>query len=160
MKKIVPFILLLISISIISFVLGRSNYGITGFSIADFQNEIEIKSPNNYIKDSKIKIFKNKVSIYVNDTYKANFDNTHSMEPTIDQYSTGIEIEPKSKEDIHVGDIISYTNDDNITIIHRVVFIGNDPDWYVITKGDNNPQNDPGKIRYSEINRILIGILY
>ena len=160
MKNIIPFVLLLISISIISFILGRSNYGITGYSIADFQKDNEITSPSDRVNDSKIKIFKNKVSIYLNDTFKANFNNTHSMEPTLDQYSTGLEIEPTSKEDIHVGDIISYSTKDNTTVIHRVVFIGYDPEWYVLTKGDNNSQNDPGKVRFSNINRILIGILY
>ena len=31
---------------------------------------------------------------------------------------------------------------------------------YFIMKGDNNPTSDPGKVRFSQMNRVLIAIIY
>ena len=69
---------------------------------------------------------------------------------------------PKSSDEIKIGDIISYgTHYNDDIIIHRVTKIGKDAEgWYAIAKGDNNAISDPEKIRFSQVKRILVGILY
>jgi len=32
--------------------------------------------------------------------------------------------------------------------------------WYAIVKGDNNPRPDPNKVRFNQIKRILVMIIY
>jgi hypothetical protein len=122
----------------------------------------EKSSPTDRIKDYNIKAFDDKIVIYVKNPYVAKFADTGSMEPVLDRKSTGIEITPKSSDEIKAGDIISYKqkNSDD-TIIHRVVKIGEDSEgWYAVTKGDNNNANDFEKVRFSQVKRILVGILY
>lgn len=127
------------------------------FGLSDEKN-----SPSDRIKDYNILANDEKIVVYVHDPYLAKFTDTHSMEPVLDKKSTGIEITPKSDSEIKVGDIISYKPmDSEDVIIHRVVKIGKDSEgWYAVAKGDNNPSNDPGKIRFSQVKRILVGILY
>tara|TARA_Y100000310_G_scaffold219247_1_gene220643 strand:+ start:10642 stop:11136 length:495 start_codon:yes stop_codon:yes gene_type:complete len=158
-------LLLIFTVALMAFFLGRSTSSITGFSTFDLDDPLSMfnstsTAPEDRIQTADIRILKDKLVIYVNDTYIANFTNTGSMEPTFSQNSQGIEIKPQSSKDIKVGDIVSYTNPDQETIIHRVIKIGNDPEWFAITKGDNNNINDPQKVRFNQINRILIGILY
>lgn len=45
--------------------------------------------------------------------------------------------------------------------VHRVVDIGNDNTGiYFTTKGDNYYKEDPDKVRFSQIEGIVVGILY
>ena len=45
--------------------------------------------------------------------------------------------------------------------VHRVIKIGNDKDGiYFTTKGDNFWQEDPDKVRFSQVEGIVVGILY
>ena len=155
-KNIIIIISLIIVVSL-SFFLGRSSPNITGLAILEPNSENT--TPSDRIKDNSIRAFENRIVIYINDSYLANFTDTHSMEPVLDKKSTGIEVVPDSSNEIRVGDIISYTNNNEI-IIHRVVKIGYDPEWYAITKGDNNPTNDPERVRFNQVKRILVGILY
>ena len=84
---------------------------------------------------------------------------TNSMDPTLDAESKVITIRPQSPDEIIVGDIISFRFGD-IVIIHRVIETGYDSEgWYAITKGDNNAFDD-GKIRWEQVERLLIGIIY
>lgn len=118
-------------------------------------------SPADRLKDYSIKIYDDKITVFVKNPYLAKFTDTHSMEPVLGSKSTGIEIIPGSESDIKEGDIVSYAGSADEVIIHRVIKIGNDAEgWYAITKGDNNTGNDPGKIRFNQIKRILVGILY
>jgi Fe-S-cluster formation regulator IscX/YfhJ len=32
--------------------------------------------------------------------------------------------------------------------------------WYAIFKGDNNPIRDPSKVRFSQIRRIVVAVIY
>ena len=127
-----------------------------------FESPAPKSSPADRVKDYNIKVFDDKVIIYVKDPYIAKFADTHSMEPVFDKKSTGLEIIPKSSAEIKIGDIISYgTNYSDDILIHRVVKIGQDTEgWYAITKGDNNSSSDPEKIRFSQVKRILVGIIY
>jgi hypothetical protein len=89
------------------------------------------------------------------------FTNTNSMDPLIDEGSQALQIVPLSEKDIAVGDIISYDSGQYGVIIHRVVKIDKDDQgWYAIAKGDNNPVADPFKVRFKQIRRVLVGVLY
>ena len=127
-----------------------------------FQEGIEKYSPSDWIKEDQIKVYNDRVIIDLKDAEWASFTDTNSMDPVLDETANAIEIIPKSTEDIHVGDIISYNSDyADGTIIHRVIKIGKDnKGWYCIVKGDNNQNPDPGKIRFSQIKRILVAIIY
>lgn len=127
-----------------------------------FQEGVERDSPSDWIKEDQIKVYNDKVIINLRDAEWASFTDTNSMDPLIDEKANAIEIIPKSVDDIHVGDIISYKSDyADGTIIHRVIKIGNDDKgWYCIVKGDNNQSPDPGKIRFNQIKRILVAIIY
>jgi len=89
------------------------------------------------------------------------FTNTNSMDPLIDEGSQALQIVPLSERDINVGDIISYDSGKYGIIIHRVVKIDKDDQgWYAIAKGDNNPVADPFRVRFTQIRRVLVGVLY
>ena len=80
------------------------------------------------------------------------------MEPVLNKNSISLEIEPLIYE-IDVGDIISYKHE-GLIIIHRVVSIGDDGEWFAITKGDNNLEIDPYKVRFENVKGLVVGILY
>ncbi len=127
-----------------------------------FQDGIEKDSPGDWIKEDQIKVYNNKVIINLKDAEWASFTNTNSMDPVLDEKANAIEIIPKSTYDIRVGDRVSYKSDyAEGTIIHRVIKINKDNNgWYCIVKGDNNQSPDPGKIRFNQIKRVLVAIIY
>lgn len=125
-------------------------------------NNSDMPSPFDRISEEHIKIYSDRVIIYINNPEWAGFDDTNSMDPVIDKGANAIQIIPESTDDIHVGDIISYESEyaDGV-IIHRVISIGSDEEgWYCIAKGDNNPSQDPGKIRFNQIKKVLVAIIY
>lgn len=70
---------------------------------------------------------------------------TESMEPTISKNSY-IMFSYATFDSVDEGDIIVYHNDeDNIFVVHRVVDKNNET-GVIITKGDNNPIEDPLEI--------------
>ena len=81
------------------------------------------------------------------------------MDPVIDETAHAIQRIPQSTDEIQVGDIISYEYGENI-VIHRVVETGNDGEWFARTRGDNNAFNDPQKVRFDQVKRILVAIIY
>lgn len=122
----------------------------------------EKASPGDHISEDSIHVYDNKVILDLKDAHWSSFTDTNSMDPTFDAGANGLEIKPASSDDIKVGDIVSYQSDyaDGI-IVHRVISTGNDENgWYAIIKGDNNPSQDPGKIRFSQIFGIVVGVLY
>jgi len=126
------------------------------------RGNIELQSPQDHIKQEAIHVFNNKIIIDVEDASWSTFTDTNSMDPFIDTGANGLEIKPTRFSQIKVGDIISYKpTGKNSLVIHRVVATGTDSKgWYAKTKGDNNPTLDPGKIRFSQINGVLIGVIY
>jgi len=122
----------------------------------------EIPSPNDWVKESQIGVYSNQVILDIKDAQWATFTDTHSMEPVISARANAIEIVPKSADEIKVGDIASYQSlYADGTIIHRVIEKNTDADGaYFIMKGDNNPSPDPGKIRFSQIKRVVVAIVY
>lgn len=122
----------------------------------------EVSSPSDWIKENQIFVYNDKIIINLKDAEWAAFTDTNSMDPIIDSSANGIEVIPKSEKEINVGDIASYKSDyaDGI-IIHRVIQKGADKDGvYFIMKGDNLPNPDPGKIRFKQIQRVLVAVIY
>ena len=127
------------------------------------ENEnVDLPSPHSRIGIDQISVYDNEVILKVNDAKWAFFTDTKSMEPVIDSTSKAIEIIPNYEQDIHVGDIVSYQPDYNTGLVtHRVIETGYDSlGWYAILKGDNNENVDPGKVRFNQVKRILVAIIY
>ena len=119
------------------------------------EGPIERNSPSDWVKESQIEMRPDGVFIHLNNPQWAIFADTNSMDPVFDAGSHAIQVFPSSKNDISVGDIISYNSEMGFSIIHRVTQISEDEEgWYAITKGDNNPVADPWKIRFSQITRV------
>ena len=119
-------------------------------------------SPYDWISEGKITVNKDKVIIDLENAVWSKFTDTNSMDPVIDKGANAIQIIPKDISDVHVGDIVSYDSKyADGTIIHRVIEIGyDDKGWYCIMKGDNNKNQDPGKVRFNQIKRITVAIIY
>lgn len=129
---------------------------------AEIINGKEKPSPQNRIKEKDVRIFNNEVIIKIDNAEWREFIDSNSMDPFIDEGTATIEIKPKNEEEIKTGDIISYNIDGiDYALVHRVVEIGNDEEGiYFITKGDNYYKNDPYKIRFGQIEGVVVGVLY
>ena len=125
-------------------------------------NGEEKESPADRIKDSDVNVFSNSVRIDIKNAKWRKYIDSNSMDPLIDKGTTTIEIKPKYASEIKVGDIIAYdVGGYDYAFVHRVVKIGNDVEGvYFVTKGDNYWQEDPDKVRFSDIEGIVVGILY
>lgn len=118
-------------------------------------------SPADHIKENQIRVEGEKVIITIKNAKLARFADTNSMDPLLDENSNAIQIVPGSPDDIQLGDIISYNSKDGDVIIHRVVEISEDDEGiFYIAKGDNNPRPDEEKIRFWQVRRITVGIIY
>lgn len=122
----------------------------------------EIASPMDRISEDQILVTNEKVVINLKGAEWASFTDTNSMDPVIDAGAHAIEIIPVSASQIQVGDIVAYESEyAEGTIIHRVVYKGEDEKGiYFVLKGDNNPISDPGKIRFDQIKRVVVAIIY
>lgn len=84
---------------------------------------------------------------------------TNSMDPVLDAGDTALG-EKTTRDDLQPGDIITYYAQDGDLIIHRIQEIGEDGQgWYTIVKGDNNDLPDP-KVRWEQVDKVIVGILY
>jgi len=122
----------------------------------------ELESPYDHIGEDQIHVYKDRVVIDLEDAMWARFTNTNSMDPIFDSEANTLELRPEKVSDIHVGDVISYRPEGNDgLVVHRVVEINVDGDgWYAIVKGDNIANPDPGKVRFNQINGVLVAIIY
>ncbi|MBI5881142.1 hypothetical protein HZB90_03360 [archaeon] len=132
------------------------------FSFVPFLKSPERVSPGDHLKESQIHVYDDRVVIDAPGATWASFTDTNSMDPFFDDNSNSIELAPKSPDTVNPGDIISYRSSiTNDLIVHRVISKGVDSDGvFYIVKGDNNPTQDPEKIRFGQIHGVLIGILY
>jgi len=159
----------LIKISII-FLLGFLSANLVGFYFV-YGSEMPLglfnlsfnaennSAPFDFVKESQIQVFEDKIVINIDGASISRYAPTGSMLPVLDQGSNGIRIVPKSESDIHIGDIITFEQD-NMLIIHRVVKIGSDTEGvYFITRGDNNNIDDE-KIRFNDIKYLTIGVIW
>jgi len=120
----------------------------------------EISSPKDRISREQIKVYSNQVILDIENPMWASFADTNSMDPFIDAGANSIEIKPKTPQDIEIGDIISYHYRGDL-IVHRVIDIGTDDQGlYFTVKGDNNSQPDPAKIRFDQVNGVLVAVIY
>jgi hypothetical protein len=119
-------------------------------------------SPYDRIQENQIHVMDNTVVIEITDPEWSKFTDTNSMDPVLDYGANAIHIVPQSESEIHVGDIVAYQSEyAEGTLIHRVIEINEDEDGTFYTlKGDNNPQPDPGRVRFSQIKRVLVAIIY
>lgn len=122
----------------------------------------EMPSPYDWIQERDVHLYPDRVVIKLDNPQWSTYTDTNSMDPVIDESSHGIQIIPTSPRDVHIGDIISYQPDDfDGVLIHRVISVGNDAQgWYAVVKGDNNPYPDPNKVRFDQIRRVLVMIIY
>jgi signal peptidase I len=116
-------------------------------------------APGNWIEEDQIHIYENIVVIDIEDASLSKYAPTGSMRPVLDKDSNGIRIIPESEEQIDVGDIITFEQD-NQFIVHRVIEKGEDEKGvYFVTKGDNNNVTD-GKIRFEDIRYVTIMMIW
>lgn len=148
-----------------SFIIGYSfspDYSNNSFQIplsGAFQTDIS--SPSDHISNQDVLFYNDKIVLNIEEATYSYFADTKSMDPLIDSNTIGIEVKPSSEDEIEIGDIIAYESEKGITIIHRVIKINEDSEGnYYITKGDNNLFADNEKIRFDQIEGILVGVLY
>jgi hypothetical protein len=117
-------------------------------------------SPGDHIAEQSIQVYEDRVVISLDDARWATFADTNSMDPVFDAGNNAIQIVPSSPDQIQVGDIISFRSGGRV-IIHRVVEKNIDQNgWYFITQGDNNNVPDPGKVRFEDVTRLTVAIIY
>lgn len=142
-------VLLLISVTVVSFQLPAS-----------FLSATEIDSPGDWIKEEQIKVYQDKVVLQIPQTTGVKFADTNSMDPFLDTGANALEIKPESAEAIKVGDVISYKTKSG-TFIHRVVDVSEDKKGkYFLVKGDNNAMPDLVKVRFTDIEGVLVAVIY
>lgn len=164
-KHIIGYSIMLISLS---FLLGLIVNNLIPISADNTQQPISVFttperiSPNDWIAENQIRVFNDQIILNIPNASWARFTDTNSMDPLFDIDSNTIEIKPEKVSDLKVGDIISYESRVlGITIIHRIVDIGEDNDGiYFVTKGDNNIYKDPEKVRFEQIKGVVVGIIY
>ena len=121
----------------------------------------ERKSPSNRVELDDLKLYRNQVRIYMDDLTIAQFNDTNSMDPFIDETAHAIQKNVTSKDDLFIGDIVAYEDSEGYLILHRIVDISEDENgWYAIFKGDNNAFVDYNKVRFEQLKYIVIGIFY
>ncbi len=134
---------------------------LTGFVTA-FSGAQERSGPKDRVLESAIAVYGDRVVLDIQQAQWSTFTDTNSMDPVLDQGANAIQIVPQSADEIEIGDIISYEPEGfEGIIIHRVVDKGEDEQGvYFIAKGDNLPTSDPGRIRFEQIKRVVIAIIY
>lgn len=119
--------------------------------------------PADRVGEDQIRVLQDKVIIDVQNVQWASFADSKSMHPFLFPGANALQLTPDSPDDIQIGDVITYVDslDPNRFVIHRVVYVSEDNQgWYCIVKGDHNVVSDPGKIRFEQIDRVLIGVIY
>lgn len=146
-----------LSIILIGFISSAFLMGLyLGLNYSDYPKH----APSNYLNQSQIHLTNNSFCVDVENPSMTAYASTGSMIPTIDENTNGIRITPKNESEINVGDLITYIRDGDM-IIHRVIKIGHDEEgWYAILLGDNNQGHIDGKVRFSNITKKTIALIY
>jgi len=151
-------ILIILFVNMFIIILLNNSGVFSGFFLLG-QNDEVLNAPFDFISEDDISVYEDKIIIEIENYTLSRYDSSESMIPVFGESATGVGIKPNSKDDIHVGDIISFRQED-IMIVHRVVEKGiDDKGYFFITKGDNNILGD-GKIRFSEIDSVLVALIY
>ena len=118
-----------------------------------------VEAPSDFIELGQIKVYDDRVVIYVDDASLSRYAPTGSMVPVLDEGSNGIRVPVYGSDDIEIGDIVSFDKD-GVLIVHRVIEKGTDSEGvYFITKGDNNNMSD-GKVRFEDIEYKTVGVIW
>jgi len=157
--------LLIASVMILAFLTGfLSSYAIN-YVYIDKEKPFLIgfgnisEEPSDWIKEQDIKVYDDKIIIYVKNALLSRYADTGSMLPVLGKYTSGIKIIPNSAEQIQIGDIISFESGNKL-IVHRVIDKGKDEKGvYFVTKGDNNNETD-GKIYFPQVKYVTVGLIY
>ena len=153
-SKIIIVLLILIFLSITVISLTDKQIPFNFFSAQ------ELSSPSDWIKEEQIKVFKDKVILDIPGATWAKFTDTNSMDPFIDEDANAIEIAPANADEIQIGDVISYQTSYGI-LIHRVIKKGEDEQgFYYYVKGDNNSIRDPFKVRFEDVQGVVVAVVY
>jgi hypothetical protein len=119
----------------------------------------EYPSPADRVELGDIAVSDSGVTVTIPGAVLYAIADTNSMDPAIDKESTVLAIRPASESELIAGDIVIYRSGPTL-IIHRLVETGTDSaGWYAIPKGDSNASDD-GKVRFSQIEAVVIGIFY
>lgn len=159
MKKV----LVIITVFILGFLssFGLSYVNTLGKQAPFAMAGVEIDSPGDWIDEQNVHVYRNKVVVDLNNVMISSFANTNSMDPLLDAEANGLEIRPV-KDKLRAGDIISYKSKINQgMVIHRIAEIEEDEEGtYYVMKGDNSLFKDIEKVRFEQIEGVLVGILY
>jgi len=125
-------------------------------------DRLSLPHPKARIQEGQIDVMQTRTVLDVSNVYKWYVLNTKSMSPLLDVGTNVLTVSPKTQTDIQVGDIIVFKATWSVVpIVHRVIQVGTDAQGvYYKTKGDNNPDPDPGYTRFSDVNSVVVGILY
>jgi len=135
---------------------GGDSYSVTGAITA---LPADLPSPSDHLGEEQISVFGSRVMINIENVSWATFTDTNSMDPVLDEGANTLEIKPAGPESVNPGDIISYRHGSDV-LIHRVAETGEDDlGWYCLVKGDNS-KDLPAMVRFSDINGLVVGILY
>ena len=119
----------------------------------------DLAAPQDRIPESRIWITEDQAIIRMQGLQWAAFAPTGSMLPTFGAGHHALQIIPTTPEDIQPGDIISFETTRGV-IIHRVQAVGHDKrGWYALTQGDNAGA-DPEKLRWRQVKKVLVAIIY
>ncbi|MFH1073411.1 MAG: signal peptidase I [Nanoarchaeota archaeon] len=162
LKKLIIILIAFLCGALATSLYAGYSQGNLAYPLGTVFDTVEKNSPGDWINEDQVYIYDSRVVINVKDAKWAAFSDTNSMDPVLDMGANAIEIIPKSEDEIAVGDIISYTSSfQEGSIIHRVIEKGTDSQGtYFILKGDNNPSPDPEKVRFSQVRRVLVAIIY
>ena len=123
---------------------------------------LEKQTPSDRVKESQIHVLQDKIVLDIPNAQWSTFTPTKSMIPVLDTGTNALQIAPEQPQDLRIGDIISYQSELlGGVVIHRIIELGSDNQgWYAVVKGDNNTSPDPEKVRFSQIKRVVVAIVY
>jgi len=118
--------------------------------------------PAGRVAKEDIHIYPDRACISLKEPSIASYTDTASMKPMLGSSAKGIEIQPNGPQDVHMGDIVSYRSEyAHGLVVHQVFNISYDENgWYAVMKGINNKEADPGRVRFNQINKILVMAIY
>ncbi len=120
-----------------------------------------ILTPASRVSREDILLKQDEIIIRIDNPVSTSIADTGSMLPLISHDTKVIQIQPSNHSEIQPGDIISFDNGEGRRIIHRVIETGFDEEgWYAVTKGDNALLEDSERVRFSQIRRVLVAIIY
>ncbi|RMD67515.1 hypothetical protein D6817_01395 [Candidatus Pacearchaeota archaeon] len=149
----------LAAIFMLGVVVGANYFSSFGITKAGGVTALASYEVSDFLDSDNIDVFPDKIEIKIPNAQVRGFADTGSMGAMFGKSAQGIFIPPKSADEINVGDIVSFRQKGAL-IVHRVIEKGRDEQGvYFLTKGDASPAAD-GKIRFEQIEGLLVGVIY